>query len=190
LNRCGDAHGEVVFHDDHLAPRDEPAVDQYLYRLARGFLQLDDGACADLQQFADEHRHAPQFNGHLQRDVQQQIKVLLAAVVVIGEDVERRGRWRRRGGGRGRLWLHQQRRQRVCLSGLHAKQRAGEVLGQQPSEFERRAFGNLHSKPCRDNLVDGQEVGREGDRLVAGDDLIGREGLAGEVAERDCQPLH
>ncbi len=70
----GDPDAEVLVDHDHLAPGDQPAVDQQVGRAAGGPVQLDDGARVEREQLAHAHPGAAQLGGDLHLDVVQHVE--------------------------------------------------------------------------------------------------------------------
>src|SRR3954469_1566534 len=91
--RHGDA--ELVFHQHHLATRHQAVVDVNIDGFADAAVQLEHGARAELQQFADVHLGAAEHGRYLHRHVEHGLEVGGNArslfVFVIGHVVDSRG---------------------------------------------------------------------------------------------------
>src|SRR5690606_265258 len=78
-DHVGQAHAEAVVDHHHLAMGDQGAVDVDVQRFAGAALQLDHRALVELQQVADRHAGAPDFQRQGHRYVEDHVQVEVVA---------------------------------------------------------------------------------------------------------------
>src|SRR4051812_39128455 len=82
LGRCddvGEADPELLVDDDDLALSDQAAVHEEVERLAGESFELDDRALSELEYLADRNLGAPQLDGELHRNVEDEVDVVPGA---------------------------------------------------------------------------------------------------------------
>ena len=86
---------ELFVHHDDFTAGDQLVVDQHFHRFSREFIELNDGALSQLKQLPDQHACRADLHGHLQRNIKDELDILVGRHGVLVID-----RWKRR-----RLWI-------------------------------------------------------------------------------------
>ena len=68
-----DADAEIVVQNQHFAAGDEAIVDENIHRITGQFVQFDDAAFVELQDFFDQHPAAAQLDLDVQLDIAKKI---------------------------------------------------------------------------------------------------------------------
>src|SRR5882724_10892126 len=94
LDNFRHGHAKLVFHQHHLAARDQAVVDIDVDRLADAAVEFEDGAGTELQELADVHLRTAEHGRDLHGNVEHRLQVGGDArglvVLVVGHVVDRR----------------------------------------------------------------------------------------------------
>jgi hypothetical protein len=75
LEEFGDLQSKILFDRYDFAPCDWAIIDEQVYRLIDGAIELHDRTGAELENLCDGYRAGSDLNTELQRNMQQQTEV-------------------------------------------------------------------------------------------------------------------